>query len=306
MTNPACAVAGARMRSTRCRSPSAVPVCRSPSSSCTARPPDQRLQRVRRDAREGGAQVRQERGARVCRRPWRETPYFSEPERAALALTEALTRVADRAEPPEHRHAAGGRRADLVSPRLSASLVRRRTSPATSCSPVRSGVLERRDAANQRTPQGSHEAQEDRRHDRSFQPTEPCAGMRPVERRAAPSRGSGYLRRAGADTRSGRHAVVCVGTELARASRREQASAHQHIRLLPARPDFPRRIIEFQRRFLDEDACRDLAQLFVEHRSASARSASLTWTICCCAGVRSRSTRSSARAWARGQAPRHG
>ena len=29
---------------------------------------------------------------------WRETPYFSDPERAALALTEALTRVADRAE----------------------------------------------------------------------------------------------------------------------------------------------------------------------------------------------------------------
>jgi alkylhydroperoxidase family enzyme len=54
---------------------------------------------VRRYAREGGAQVRQERGARVCRRPWRETPYFSEPERAALALTEALTRVADRAKP---------------------------------------------------------------------------------------------------------------------------------------------------------------------------------------------------------------
>jgi AhpD family alkylhydroperoxidase len=30
---------------------------------------------------------------------WRETPYFSEPERAALALTEALTRIADAAEP---------------------------------------------------------------------------------------------------------------------------------------------------------------------------------------------------------------
>ena len=30
---------------------------------------------------------------------WRETPYFSDAERAALALTEALTRVADRAEP---------------------------------------------------------------------------------------------------------------------------------------------------------------------------------------------------------------
>jgi AhpD family alkylhydroperoxidase len=29
---------------------------------------------------------------------WRETPYFSDAERAALALTEALTRVADRAE----------------------------------------------------------------------------------------------------------------------------------------------------------------------------------------------------------------
>ena len=29
---------------------------------------------------------------------WRETPYFSDGERAALALTEALTRVADRAD----------------------------------------------------------------------------------------------------------------------------------------------------------------------------------------------------------------
>jgi AhpD family alkylhydroperoxidase len=30
---------------------------------------------------------------------WRESPYFSDAERAALALTEALTRVADRSEP---------------------------------------------------------------------------------------------------------------------------------------------------------------------------------------------------------------
>jgi AhpD family alkylhydroperoxidase len=30
---------------------------------------------------------------------WREAPYFSEAERAALALTEAATRLADRAEP---------------------------------------------------------------------------------------------------------------------------------------------------------------------------------------------------------------
>jgi AhpD family alkylhydroperoxidase len=29
---------------------------------------------------------------------WRETPYFSDPERAALALTEALTRMADRTD----------------------------------------------------------------------------------------------------------------------------------------------------------------------------------------------------------------
>src|SRR4051812_16918749 len=30
---------------------------------------------------------------------WRDTPYFSEAERAALALTEALCRLADRADP---------------------------------------------------------------------------------------------------------------------------------------------------------------------------------------------------------------
>jgi AhpD family alkylhydroperoxidase len=29
---------------------------------------------------------------------WRETPYFTEPERAALALTEAATRLADRSD----------------------------------------------------------------------------------------------------------------------------------------------------------------------------------------------------------------
>jgi AhpD family alkylhydroperoxidase len=30
---------------------------------------------------------------------WRDTPYFSDAERAALALTEAVTRLSDRAEP---------------------------------------------------------------------------------------------------------------------------------------------------------------------------------------------------------------
>jgi alkylhydroperoxidase family enzyme len=30
---------------------------------------------------------------------WRDTPYFSDAERAALALTEAATRIADRPDP---------------------------------------------------------------------------------------------------------------------------------------------------------------------------------------------------------------
>jgi alkylhydroperoxidase family enzyme len=30
---------------------------------------------------------------------WREAPYFSDAERAALALTEAVTRISDRADP---------------------------------------------------------------------------------------------------------------------------------------------------------------------------------------------------------------
>ena len=30
---------------------------------------------------------------------WREVPYFTDPERAALALTEAATRLSDRADP---------------------------------------------------------------------------------------------------------------------------------------------------------------------------------------------------------------
>jgi alkylhydroperoxidase family enzyme len=30
---------------------------------------------------------------------WRETPYFTEPERAALALAEAATRLNDRSDP---------------------------------------------------------------------------------------------------------------------------------------------------------------------------------------------------------------
>lgn len=35
----------------------------------------------------------------ACVAAWRETPYFTDAERAALALTEAMTRVPDRADP---------------------------------------------------------------------------------------------------------------------------------------------------------------------------------------------------------------
>lgn len=43
---------------------------------------------------------------------WREAPYFSQAERAALALTEGVTRLADRPDPiPDER--VGGRRPSL-------------------------------------------------------------------------------------------------------------------------------------------------------------------------------------------------
>src|SRR6266568_458535 len=38
-------------------------------------------------------------GARSAVAAWREAPYFTDAERAALALTEAVTRLADRADP---------------------------------------------------------------------------------------------------------------------------------------------------------------------------------------------------------------
>ena len=45
--------------------------------------------------------------------------------------------------------------------------------------------------------------------------TQRCARMRPIDRNAAAFRGSGHLRRAWSDARSGRHAVVRGGAELA-------------------------------------------------------------------------------------------
>jgi AhpD family alkylhydroperoxidase len=44
---------------------------------------------------------------------WRETPYFTDAERAALALTEAVTRLADREDPvPDHIWAAAAEHYD--------------------------------------------------------------------------------------------------------------------------------------------------------------------------------------------------
>lgn len=52
---------------------------------------------------DGGCQMARQEGEtdqRLFALPtWRDTPYFTEPERAALALTEAVTRLNDRTDP---------------------------------------------------------------------------------------------------------------------------------------------------------------------------------------------------------------
>jgi AhpD family alkylhydroperoxidase len=50
---------------------------------------------------------------------WREAPYFTDAERAALALTEAATRLADRADPAPTR---SGRRPHATTPNASSPL----------------------------------------------------------------------------------------------------------------------------------------------------------------------------------------
>lgn len=53
---------------------------------------------------------------------WREAPYFTDAERAALALTEAATRLADRPDPvPDHVWAEAARHYD--EPQLAALVV---------------------------------------------------------------------------------------------------------------------------------------------------------------------------------------
>ena len=63
------------------------------------REPDQRLQRVRRHPHARARAHRREQRAHPPVAAWREAPYFSDAERAALALTEAATRLADRPDP---------------------------------------------------------------------------------------------------------------------------------------------------------------------------------------------------------------
>ena len=54
---------------------------------------------------------------------WRDTPWFSDPERAALALTEAVTRLADRPDPvPDEIWNEAAKQFD--QPALAALLVR--------------------------------------------------------------------------------------------------------------------------------------------------------------------------------------
>src|SRR5438270_7706164 len=61
---------------------------------------------------------------------WRDAPYFTDAERAALALTEAVTRISDRADPvpdeqpPQRRDQAGG---GVRPPLTGTGVVRRRT-----------------------------------------------------------------------------------------------------------------------------------------------------------------------------------
>jgi AhpD family alkylhydroperoxidase len=53
---------------------------------------------------------------------WRESPYFNDAERAALALTEAVTRLSDRADPaPDEIWAEAARRYD--EPALAALVI---------------------------------------------------------------------------------------------------------------------------------------------------------------------------------------
>jgi alkylhydroperoxidase family enzyme len=61
------------------------------------------MQLLRRRLREARQQAGETDERLFAVAAWRETPYFSNAERAALALSEAMTRLDDRADPvPDH------------------------------------------------------------------------------------------------------------------------------------------------------------------------------------------------------------
>lgn len=64
-----------------------------------ARQPDQRLQRLHRDALPGDEKAGESDERVFAVAAWRDSPYFNGAERAALALTEAATRLAGRPDP---------------------------------------------------------------------------------------------------------------------------------------------------------------------------------------------------------------
>ena len=74
--------------------------------------PDQRLQRRASTCTPATLKKAGETDERICRASaaWREAPYFTDAERAALALTEAVTRLADRADAGARRRLGRGRR----------------------------------------------------------------------------------------------------------------------------------------------------------------------------------------------------
>ena len=75
-----------------------------------AREPDQWLQRLRGHARAGAEEGRRARRAALRGGGLAGAPYFTDAERAALALTEAVTRLSDRPDPVPDDDLGRGRR----------------------------------------------------------------------------------------------------------------------------------------------------------------------------------------------------
>ena len=95
--------AGRLTRSRRVKLCARRATCSAPRTSigapAVARKSDQRVQRVRRHAFACAEEARREGRTHLRRLRLAEAPYYSDAERAALALTEAASRLSDRADP---------------------------------------------------------------------------------------------------------------------------------------------------------------------------------------------------------------